>query len=319
MTLATWMMENIKPSVIRSDWAEVDGARMHYLVTGSGPPVILIHGIIGSAFSWRRNMRPLAHDATVYAIDMLGLGQSDRVPGLDASMSATAERVIAFMDALHLETADVVGTSHGGAIAILLAARYPERVGKLVLVAPANPYSDLSDAIIRFYRTALGKWFVLQVPFLPEPVQDIALGRMYGDPARVPPGTLANYVSALQIPGTAQHVMNILNCWFEDMQQVSEALPMLEDKPVLLLWGDKDRAVSLSSAHKLNGVLRRSELTVLEGAGHLPYEEMPGEVNCRLREWLAPPYRRGEANGKVARSKRDLRLSNLRLVHGEGD
>ncbi len=318
MALTNWMMEYAEPSEIQSEWVEVDGARMHYLVTGTGRPLILIHGIIGSAFSWRRNMKPLAHEATVYAIDLLGLGESERVTGLDASMMATARRVIRFMDALGLEVADIVGTSHGGAIAMLLSACYPERVGKLVLVAPANPFSDVSDAIIRFYRTALGKWFVLQVPFLPQSVQDIALGRMYGDPARVPPGTLTNYVSALQTPGTTQHVMNILGCWFEDMEQVKELLPKLIDKPMLLLWGDRDRAVSLESAHHLHGIFRHSVLAVLEGAGHLPYEEMPGEVNSRLREWLAPPYRRDVSVAKAEKSRRAMRMSHLRLVHDAG-
>ena len=303
MGLAAWMTDGTQIG-IDSRWATVDGARMHYLKAGNGPPLVLIHGLIGSAFSWRGNMQGLAENWTVYAVDLLGLGESERVPGLNASMSATADRMVKFLDAVQIVRADVVGTSHGGAIAMLLAANYPERVGKLVLVAPANPYSDQSDAIIRFYRTSLGKWFAPHVANLPAPLQEIALGRMYGDPNRVLPGTLGNYMSSLRVEGTATHVMNILESWFADMKDVEASLDKLANKPMLLLWGDKDRAVSMESAYNLKKRLRKAELVIMHGAGHLPYEELPSEFNRDLAAWLQRP----DADGRVRKSLRRMHL-----------
>lgn len=297
MALANWMLRTGKTE---SAFVNVDGARMHYLTAGSGFPLILIHGIIGSAYSWRNNIQPLAKKATVYAVDLLGLGESDRVPGLDATMHATAARLTRFMDEVGVEKADIVATSHGGAVALLLAALYPERVRKLVLVAPANPFSDTADAIVRFYQTALGKWFVPYVPFLPQPLQEVALGRMYGDAQRVAPGTLGNYVSALRVPGTAEHVSGILQNWFDDMAEVARDLPMLAEKPMLLLWGDKDRAVSVKSASKLMRTLRRARLRVFKGLGHLPYEEVPEEFNRTVMAWLAKSTDIGERKAKEA-------------------
>ena len=311
MGLAAWMTDGLQTGA-DSHWAMVEGAQMHYLKAGSGPPLVLIHGLIGSAFSWRCNMQALAKNWTVYAVDMLGLGQSQRVPGLNASMSATADRMVKFFDAVQIVRADVIGTSHGGAVAMLLAAHYPERVGKLVLVAPANPYSDQSDAIIRFYRTSLGKWFAPHVPNLPAQLQEIALGRMYGDPNRVPPGTLGNYMSSLRVPGTAAHVMNILEGWFADMKDVEASLDKLANKPMLLLWGDKDRAVSMESAYKLKKLMRRAELVIMHGAGHLPYEELPAEFNRDVTAWLQRP----DPEGLVRKSLRRLHLVRAATLSG---
>lgn len=297
MALASWMLSSVEAGRAKSEFADVDGARMHYLTAGSGFPLILIHGIIGSAYSWRNNILPLAKNSTVYALDLLGLGESERVAGLDATMSATAGRLTRFMDAVGVEKADIVATSHGGAVAMMLAALYPDRVRKLILVAPANPFSDTADAIVRFYQTALGKWFVPHVPFLPEPLQEVALGRMYGDPHRVAPGTVGNYVAALRVPGTAQHVAGILENWFVDMAELAKDLPKLAEKPMLLLWGDRDRAVSVKSASRLMRTLHRARLRVFKGMGHLPYEEIPEEFNGAVMAWLAKSPKDGKAKG----------------------
>lgn len=321
MGLAAWMTENLEHGRFESEWAIVDGARMHYLKAGSGPPLILIHGIIGSSFSWRRNLDSLAQDSTVYAVDLLGLGESDRVEGLDAGMPATAERMVRFMDAVKVDSAHVLGTSHGGAVAMLLAANHADRVRELVLVAPANPFSDVSDAIVRFYQTGLGKWFAPLVPNLPQNLQEIALGRMYGDRSRIMPGTIEHYMDALRVPGTPQHVVNILDSWFDDMRKVADCLSRLEEKRILLVWGDKDRAVILKSGYKLQERLHKAQLKVMETAGHLPYEELPGEFNRIMRGWLAssnePLDARSKARGLHLVEKSKLEKSKVEKSNAE--
>ena len=84
-----------------------------------------------------------------------------------------------------IRSADFLATSHGGAVALTLAAKYPGRVRNLVLHAPANPFSHLGDPLINFYLTGLGTWFAHHIATLPEPMQALALGRMYGDPTSV--------------------------------------------------------------------------------------------------------------------------------------
>jgi pimeloyl-ACP methyl ester carboxylesterase len=191
------------------------------------------------------------------------------------SLGATAGRLIELMDAKGIDQADIVGTSHGGSVALMLAALYPERVRSLILHAPANPFSDIADPLIRFYRTALGRWFAGRIPTVPAGVQSLALGRLYGDARRVRSGSLERYIASLRVPGTVDYVLSILDRWELDMAALEAALPGVHRVPALLLWGDRDRAVSLRSGERLAEYFDRASLVVIPGAGHLPHEEVP--------------------------------------------
>src|SRR5271169_7215519 len=144
-------------------WMDFDGARMRYLRAGSGPPLILLHGLLGYSFSWRYTLPALAPYATVYAPDLLGAGFSDRPRGLDHSMRATALRVLRFADQLGLGSFDLLGTSRGGPVAMAAAAEGLDaagggtsRVRRLVLVCPVNPYSAHGRWLAPFFGTRMG-------------------------------------------------------------------------------------------------------------------------------------------------------------------
>jgi 4,5:9,10-diseco-3-hydroxy-5,9,17-trioxoandrosta-1(10),2-diene-4-oate hydrolase len=267
----------------------VDGVRVHYQRAGSGPPLLLIHGLVGSALNWRLNIEDLSKDSTVYAIDLLNMGQSDRVPGLDASLLATASAIARWMEAVGLERADVAGHSHGGAVAMMLAAQHPERVGKMILFAPANPFCDLGRQLISFYKTRPGQMLAKLIPALPTFIKATALGRMYGDPSRATRASLEGYTAGLATPGSVNHVLQIVQSWYSDMALLRAALSRLATRPTLLIWGDRDRAVGLSSAKQLHKLLSQSELLVIPGVGHIAFEEMPEICNRAMREWLTGP------------------------------
>ncbi len=273
-------------AVLREDFVLVDGVRIHFGVAGSGPALLLIHGLVGSVANWRLNVDELATDATVYAVDMANMGRSERVAGLDASMPGTADRLAALMEALGLAQADVAAHSHGGAVAMMFAARHPQRVRSLILFAPANPFCQLGDFLVRFYQTRTGKALARVVPYLPRRVHAVSLRRMYGDPLRVVDGSLEGYTDGLRVPGTVEHILRILRSWTEDMRLLRAEMTRLAMMPTLLVWGDRDRAVGLASAEMLQGVLRRSQLVVVRGAGHIPFEEMPDECNRVVHGWL---------------------------------
>jgi pimeloyl-ACP methyl ester carboxylesterase len=288
MALVQWILSGPLDSNVEENWVKVDGHSVHYLKTGSGPDLILIHGLLGTASAWSHSLPALGHESTVYAVDSLGVGRSERVRGLDASLSASADRLASFMDTLQIQSADLVGTSHGGAVALTFAARYPHRVRSLVLHAPANPFSNIADPLIRFYRTRLGRWFAHQLPTLPRTMQSLALGRMYGDPAQVREGALENYVSSLTVPGTVEHVLRILRGWSADMNQLAHTLKTTPlSQPVLLLWGTRDRAVSLESGYALAKILGDAEMVILPGAGHLPFEEDPPMFTKPVNRFLS--------------------------------
>jgi len=263
----------------------VDGARVRYLRAGSGRPLLLIHGIVGAAENWRRNIPALAEHATVYALDLVGMGKSERVPGLSAGLEETARRVLATMDALRIARADVAAVSHGGAVAMTMAAIAPERVRSLILLAPANPYSTAADWLVRLYSSRLGAAVAPIAPRLPRWVHQIALARMFGDRGRIPEGCLEPYRDALRVPGTMRHVMGIVRLWFADMEKLRGMLPRVAKTSTLLLWGDKDCAVSVESGRRLKQELG-AELVVFPGGGHLVYEEFADEVNRVMVDWL---------------------------------
>ncbi len=267
-------------------WATVAGRRMRYLCCGSGSQLLLIHGLLGYSFSWRFNLAVLGQHATVYAPDLLGMGFSDRCPEVDSSMRAQAERLLRFMDEVGIAQADVVGTSHGGAVAMMLAAAHRERVRRLVLVAAVNPWSRYGRLLTRVLAWRGGAYAFRRIE--PRLSRAYFLRRMYGDPRRIAPGTVEGYSEALDIPGTLQHGLAIVHTWHRDLRELQRALPKIGDIPALLVWGERDRAVLPGSAAKLAACFSNAKLVMLEGVGHLAYEEVPGEFNHIVIDYLNP-------------------------------
>lgn len=274
-------------------WMEMDGARMRYLRAGSGPALILLHGLLGYSFSWRFTIPALAPYATVYAPDMLGAGFSDRPRGLDHSMEGTAKRVVRFAENLGLGSFDLLGTSRGGPVAMAAAALCMESAGsstphvrRLVLVCPVNPYSPHGRWLAPFLGTRFGaaafRWVVARMPFLFPYLH----GRLYAERSKIPPDSLEGYKAPLAIPRLFEHALSIARTWTADLRELEALLPKLAMIPTLLMWGSEDPAVYASSAERLAEYFPNSRTIIFPGIGHLPYEECPEEFNRALIEFL---------------------------------
>jgi pimeloyl-ACP methyl ester carboxylesterase len=270
-------------------FVNVHDVSMHYVHTGTGRPMLLIHGLVGSSVNWRNNIPALAQQASVYAIDLINMGKSQRVEGLDTSLEATANRIVAAMDSLQLADVDIVAHSHGGAVALMLAALHPGRVRRLILFAPANPYSISSDLLVRTYSTPWGGFLAWSLPYLPVQIQRIALGQNGGQGC-ILDESLKESVDCLRIPTTLRHVLSIIRCWFDEMTKLKAVLPLVAKLPTLLLWGDCDPTIDLTSGSILNRELPSSELVVFRGAGHSVFEELPEESNRVMLEWLGRDF-----------------------------
>jgi pimeloyl-ACP methyl ester carboxylesterase len=270
---------------------DLDGARMRYLRAGSGPALILLHGLLGYSFSWRYTMPVLAPYATVYAPDMMGAGFSDRPTGLDHSMHGSAVRLLRFIERLEISSFDLLGTSHGGAVAMMAAAeclRSDSRLHlrKLILVAPVNPFSEHGQNLAPFFGSEFGSaWFRIFVPQMTV-FYRYWHARLYGDRSRVPAEALQGYMAPLAKPGLFEHALSIVRTWTQDLGELKSILPKLGGIPTLLMWGSKDPAVYSSSAKPLAKYFPNSKLIIFPGIGHLPYEECPKEFNRALIEFL---------------------------------
>jgi len=272
-------------------WMDFDGARMRYLRAGSGPPLILLHGLMGYSFSWRYTMPALAAHATVYAPDFIGAGFSDRPLGIDHSMRATAGRVLRFVENLELSSFDLLGTSRGGAVAMAAAAECmcvacKAKIRRLVLVCPVNPYSPHGRWLAPFFATRFGASLfrsgIGRMPFL----FPYFHARLYTDRKRIPPGTLEGYKAPLANPGLFEHALSITRTWTADLRELRALLPELAAIPTLLIWGSKDRAVYVSSMEPLANHFANVQKVVFPGIGHVPYEERPQEFNRELINFL---------------------------------
>src|SRR5215470_8101382 len=126
------------PAGIDERWTEVGGLRVRFLHGGSGPPIVLVHGLLGYSFNWRRILPQLAQRYEVFVPDLPGSGFSECSSNLDCRLSSAAERLLQFLDVVGIKSADMVASSYGGATTMLAASFDIARIRRLVLVSPAN-------------------------------------------------------------------------------------------------------------------------------------------------------------------------------------
>ena len=270
----------------QESWIGIDGHNVRYLHTGSGPPLVLVHGLAGGLFCWRFNIPALAEHYTVYAVDLPGNGLSDAPADTDCGPQPQAERLNEFLEKLRLEEVNVAASSFGGGIAMFLAAHHKARLRSLILAAPVNPWSAFGRKRIAFLNTTPGGYLLRITMPLSRPVHRIAINRLYGDPSRIRPGTIEGYGRLLQMPGRVPNVLSMLKNWQRDMQELKTIIPQIE-LPTLLIWGTRDGAVDLRSANILKQHLSNSALITLPEVGHIPSEEVPEEFNRIVMEFLA--------------------------------
>jgi pimeloyl-ACP methyl ester carboxylesterase len=256
------------------------------------PAVVFVHGLMGYSFSWRHNLIFFAQQRDVYAVDLLGIGHSDRPKtGLvDFGLAAAATRLLVFMRSLGHSQIDLVATSHGGAVAMMAASQdrsFPEPLIRcLVLVAPANPFMNNARFRLAFFRTPFGRMVLRSLPLRSRALRDKAIGRMYADDSRITPETRAGYEVNLGDARSYEYALEVVRTWRPDMQQLQAALPSIASVPVLLLWGKEDQAVSCNSGLLLRKFFRNAQYVVLPDVGHLPYEEAPEEFNRSVLQFL---------------------------------
>lgn len=282
---------------------QAGGRRLSFLEKGrrvaGEPSLVVIHGLMGTAATFLPLLAEMAEDRHVIALDLPGAGGSERDPRMGASLANATESVLKALDALELERPVLVGHSHGGAVAMYLAAFHPERTSGLVLIAPAHPYFRQADQLIGFYLSPLGKVFAHTLPWYPQWVQMAGLRRMAGPQSWDEPERLVPYRENLRTRGTIPHLLKLLRTWHTDMKELRDLLECPFRTPAMLIWGDHDRAVPVSTAENLQRRLIESELRVFEGVGHRPAEERPKLTAAAIEKWLTETAE--VRNGRVRR------------------
>jgi pimeloyl-ACP methyl ester carboxylesterase len=139
------------PSPIKRRFADLSYGQMHYRVTGSGPALLIIHAMPGSARQYSKLIEDMASDFTVYAPDIPGAGDSDALPNPAPSAEDFGEAMLEFIDVLNIDTLKAYGSHSGGAIAAELAIRAPQRIERLVLDGLLEPSSEFKSELLEHY------------------------------------------------------------------------------------------------------------------------------------------------------------------------
>jgi pimeloyl-ACP methyl ester carboxylesterase len=269
---------------------EVEGLHTRYLAAGEGPPLLLLHALGESALDWRWVMPDLASTHRVYAPDLPGFGESAKPLDDDYSPSFFARFTAAFLDALEVERAVVVGNSLGGLVALHLALSEPSRVEALGLVDCAGLGREVNYALrqptlpgqgelaIAWGKTPLGAtgraW--LRVPLL------------FARPERVPTEWLEEQQRLTQLPGFLEAVVSALRAHIDlrgQREVLLEKLPQLQ-LPTLVIWGSSDRIFPVSQAKEAVSRLERGTLELIPECGHLPHVERPDDFLAAIGPFL---------------------------------
>jgi 2-hydroxy-6-oxonona-2,4-dienedioate hydrolase len=253
----------------------VFGQKIHYVEAGSGPTVILLHGLGGSSQAWQFNIGPLAEKFHVVVPDQIGFGKSDK-PFVNYRIRTYVDFLDEFCRELKIERATLVGNSMGGWIAVMFAATFPERVDKLVLVDAAG-YAPPKDFDMRTLyalnpttkagmKTLAAKVFYNQIFHT-----DIAIRQAMAARLAAGDGYTINSISESILRG-------------EDF--LDDVVKTIK-RPTLIVWGRQDGLVPLTEGERFNKDIAGSKLIVIDQCGHVPNVEKPGEFNAAVLKFLA--------------------------------
>ncbi|HWP48819.1 MAG TPA: alpha/beta fold hydrolase [Candidatus Limnocylindrales bacterium] len=264
-------------------WVTVEGLNTYYLTRGSGKPVILIHGLSAHSFSWRKNLDPLAKFFHVYALDLKGLGFSDKPLKSDYSPEGMATFVIRFMDTLGIPEAALIGSSMGGMISLTAALKYPSRVTQLVLVASTG-YPLPSKLLRKLLETpVLGE---ILIKFAGKKDLERGLRNCYYDSTQITPEVVEGYYLPYTRDRNLRPQLLMARRFGFHRPSPLENLYNQIQIPTLLIWGREDRIVPVQHAYRFHREIKTSQLVILEKTGHAPQEENAEEFNRIVIDFL---------------------------------
>jgi pimeloyl-ACP methyl ester carboxylesterase len=286
------------------------GHRVIYRIAGSGPPVVLIHGMVNSSRHWESVALRLADSYTVIAPDLIGHGDS-ATPRGDYSLGAHAASIRDLLAAIGIESATVVGHSLGGGVAMQFFYQFPQRTERLVLISSGGLGHEVSPLL----RGAALPGATLLLALATRPRVLSALlntserlwrrGSVKGTYLRA----VVRALQPLERPGAREAFLQTLRSVIDVRgQRVSarDRLYLLSAMPTLIVWGARDNTIPLSHGRQMHEAVPSSRFEVLPRAAHFPNLEDPEGLAAVLRDFLetTSPARidDGDWGGLVARS-----------------
>jgi pimeloyl-ACP methyl ester carboxylesterase len=273
---------------------ELHGRRVIYRVAGSGPPIVLIHGMLNSSSHWRSVALNLAGDYTVIAPDLIGHGDS-AAPRGDYSLGAHAASIRDLLAAIGIDRATIVGHSLGGGVAMQFFYQFPQRVERLALISSGGLGREVTPSL----RSAAlpGVSPLLAMTIRPRLVAAMAQGgahlRDRGVGAGVYLQAAARALRPLQSEGARDAFLQTLRAVIDvHGQRVSatDRLYLLEALPTLIVWGERDNTIPLAHGRAAHEAIPASRFETLAAAAHFPHLEDPDGLSALLRQFMSETH-----------------------------
>jgi len=274
-----WPVRDVAPPTLQ--FRTIHGHRRAFRVAGSGPALLLIHGVGDNSTTWEAVHGKLAQRFTVIAPDLLGHGESDK-PRADYSLAAFANGMRDLLAVLGIERVTVVGHSLGGGIAMQFAYQYPHLVERIVLVSTGGVTQDVSVGL-RLAAMPLGSEVLamLRVPGALPALQLVgrAAGKVLGSTkfGRDLPDGL-NLLTRLREPAALSAFSRTLRAVVDGHGQLVTMLDrsyLMQSMPVQVIWGEDDLIIPVSHARIAHAAIPGSRLEIFENSGHMPHHDHP--------------------------------------------
>ncbi|SDJ04345.1 Pimeloyl-ACP methyl ester carboxylesterase [Frankineae bacterium MT45] len=269
----------------------VHGYRRVYRIAGSGPPLLLIHGIGDSSRTWEAVIPTLARNHLVIAPDLLGHGQSAK-PRADYSVAAYANGMRDLLGVLGIDAVTLVGHSLGGGVAMQFAYQYPERTERLVLVASGGLGRSVSPVLRA--ATLPGTEWALSTLRLPGTRSVVSAGvgllQRLDTGLGVDAADLRRVVDALPDATARAAFIRTLRAvvdWRGQVVTMLDRCYLVAGMPTQLMWGSRDSVLPLGHAFTAQAAMPGSRLEIFEGAGHFPFRSDPVRFTQLLEDFVS--------------------------------
>lgn len=276
--------------MLRYAQVTVDGQMISYATEGSGPPLLLLHGLPFDHRNWAATIPYLAGHFRVIAPDLPGCGRS-RAATNDGTPDTLLRMIAGFMTATQSVPAFVAGTGFGGGVALGLAVRYPERVRALIGVGALGlqewPGTFLAS-LARSARLFPGLLW-LGMRLLPRPLARWFLGSALQQQTSITNDLVSQVDAVMRDPQGREALIRVLRNleqWRFVMRQLGGVRA-----PVLLIWGERDAVYGLPAAERLRHAIPGAQLITIAGSGHALTIERPAEVGAAIRTFLGASTR----------------------------
>lgn len=297
------------PPELELQFRTVHGYRRAFRMAGTGPPVLLLHGISDNSETWLPVMGQLAEHYTVVAPDLLGHGASDK-PRADYSVAAFSNGMRDLLDLLDIDRVTVVGHSLGGGVAAQFAYQYPERAARLVLVSTGGVARDVSPIL----RAASAPFAELVLAPMRLPGSGLVASsfvrmlRVLGHDLGHDADEIGRVVAGL--PDTAARgaftrTLRAVVDWRGQLVTMLDRAYLAEGMPVLIAWGLRDAIIPVAHAYHAHEAMAGSRLSIYDHAGHFPHHDDPERFVAELVEFIATtqPYRHEYARRRTLLEK----------------